>query len=81
MENHKMFFDVEIELPDTLQPNTWEAVDAAMDEIGFKANRKSDARTVYNGSYEGNPDSLRVKIDQALDKKSLQMPMAISAAG
>jgi hypothetical protein len=52
-----------------------------MDEIGFKAKRKSNARALYNGSYEGNPDSLRIKIDQALYKKSLKLPMAISAAG
>lgn len=75
-----MFFDVEIELPDSLLPNTWEAVNAAMDEIGFKAKRKSNARTLYHGLYEGNPDSLRIKIDQALDEKSLKLPMAISAA-
>jgi hypothetical protein len=76
-----MFFDVGIELPDSLHPNTWEAVNAAMDEIGFKAKRKSNARTLYNGSYEGNPDSLRIKIDLALYEKSLKLPMAISAAG
>jgi hypothetical protein len=75
-----MFFDVEIELPDSLHPNTWEAVNAAMDGIGFKAKRKSNARTLYHGSYEGNPDGLRIKIDQALYEKSLKLPMAISAA-
>ena len=73
-----MFFDVEIELPDSLRPNTWEAVDAAMDGIGFKVNRGSNDRKLYHGSYEGNPDSLRIKIGQALQDKSLNLPMAIS---
>jgi hypothetical protein len=74
-----MFFDVEIELPDNLQPNTWETVNAAMSQIGFKVKRQSNARTLYHGAYEGNPDGLRIKIDQALQDKSLTLPMAISA--
>jgi hypothetical protein len=73
-----MFFDVEIELPDSLHPNTWETVNAAMHGIGFKVKRESNARTLYHGSYEGNPDSLRIKIGQALQDKSLNLPMAIS---
>ena len=73
-----MFFDVEVELPDSLPSNSWEAVDTAMNTIGFKVKRRSDARSLYYGSHEGNPDSLRVKIDQALSEKSLQLPMAIS---
>lgn len=75
-----MFFDVEIELPDTVHPNTWQAVNAAMDGIGFKPKQESNARKLYHGSYAGNPDGLRVKIDQALDEKSLKLPIAISAA-
>jgi hypothetical protein len=75
-----MFFDVEIELPDGLHPSAWEAVNAAMDEIGFKPKQESDARKMYRGSYEGNPDILRVKIDEALSQKSLTLPIAISPA-
>jgi hypothetical protein len=74
-----MKYQVAIELPETLSPETWPEVDAALEGIGFQAERKSDTRTLYRGSFEGNPDSLRMKIDEAFDAKSLKLPLAISA--
>ena len=72
-----MVYFVLIELPDTQQPQTWEIIGPAMQEIGFAVPEpvpkwSGNTHAFYKGVFEGSFDEVRGHVIALLSKKSLQ---------